>query len=70
MSFPSQPLQRVVMRISYITRLNENADYEVLSGQPNHISDYANGGIISDQKIRLKGTGVSLEARLIIFKIL
>ncbi len=52
----------------YVTRLNENADYEVLTGQPNHISDYANVGIISDQLIRLKGAKVSLEARLIIFK--
>jgi hypothetical protein len=33
----------------FVTRLNENADYEVLSGRPNHISQYADGGIISDQ---------------------
>jgi hypothetical protein len=39
--------------VFYVTRLNENAQYEVLVGQPNHISEYANGGIISDQRIRL-----------------
>lgn len=49
----------------YVTRLNENANYQVLSGQPNHISEYANGGIISDQRILLKG---GLEARLVVFK--
>jgi len=54
--------------VFFVTRLNDNADYEVLTGQPNHISDYANGGIISDQIIRLKGAEVSLEARLIVFK--
>ena len=37
----------------------------MLSGQPNHISEYANGGIISDQRILLKGW---LEARLVVFK--
>ena len=51
--------------VFYITRLNENANYAVLSGQPNHVSEYANGGIISDQRILLKG---GLEARLVVFK--
>ena len=51
--------------VFYVTRLNENAQYEVLSGQADHISEYANGGIISDQRIMLKG---GLEARLVIFK--
>jgi len=51
--------------VFYVTRLNENASYEVLVGQPNHISEYADGGIISDQRIQLKD---GLEARLIIFK--
>jgi hypothetical protein len=41
----------------YVTRLNENADYEVLCGQPNHISQYADGGIISDQEILLDPSG-------------
>ncbi len=54
--------------VFYVTRLNDNAQYEVLTGQPNHISEYANGGIISDQVIRLKGTEVSLDTRLIVYK--
>ncbi|MEO1100125.1 MAG: IS4 family transposase, partial [Bacteroidota bacterium] len=51
--------------VFYVTRLNENASYEVLVGQPNHISEYADGGIVSDQRILLKD---GLEARLIVFK--
>ncbi|MEM9337164.1 MAG: IS4 family transposase [Bacteroidota bacterium] len=51
--------------VFYVTRLNENANYEVLVGQPNHISHYSDGGVISDQRIRLKE---GLETRLIIFK--
>ena len=51
--------------VFYVTRLNENADYEVLVGQPNHISEYADGGIVSDQRILLKD---GLEARLIVYK--
>jgi hypothetical protein len=54
--------------VFYVTRLNENADYEVLVGQPNHISQYAAGGIISDQIIRLNSEETVLEARLIIYK--
>jgi len=51
--------------VFYVTRINENASYEVLVGQPKHISEYADGGIISDQRILLKG---GLEARLVVFK--
>ncbi len=51
--------------VFYVTRLNENAGYEILSGQLNHISQYADGGIISDQRILLKD---GPEARLVIFK--
>ena len=51
--------------VFYVTRLNENADYEVLAGQPNHISEYADGGSISDQRILLKD---GLQARLIVYK--
>jgi hypothetical protein len=51
--------------VFYVTRLNENANYQVLVGQPNHISQYADGGIISDQRILLKD---GLEARLVVFK--
>ena len=54
--------------VFYVTRLNENAQYEVLTGQPNHISQYANGGIISDQNIRLSPNEATLDARLIIYK--
>jgi len=54
--------------VFYVTRLNDNADYELLVGQPNHISEYADGGIISDQTIRLKANGTVLDARLIIYK--
>ncbi|MCF6360540.1 MAG: IS4 family transposase [Cyclobacteriaceae bacterium] len=52
----------------YVTRLNSNAQYEVLSGQPNHISQYVNGGIISDQVIELKWEEIPLKARLIVYK--
>lgn len=51
----------------FVTRLNDNADYEVLSGKPNHIVDYANGGIISDQEILLNPKGDALKARLIVY---
>ncbi len=54
--------------VFYVTRLNENAQYKVLSGQPNHISEYATGGIISDQMIRLNSGGITLDARLIKYK--
>ena len=54
--------------VFYVTRLNDNAQYEVLAGQANHISQYAKGGIISDQKIRLTTNETTLEARLIIYK--
>jgi hypothetical protein len=52
----------------FVTRLNENADYEVLVGQPNHISEYADGGIISDQIILLNPSKTALKARLIVYK--
>ena len=48
--------------VFYITRQNENASFNVVSGKVNHISEYANGGIISDQIIALES---GLEARLI-----
>lgn len=54
--------------IYYVTRLNENADYGILSGQPNHISEYAEGGIISDQLILLNPSKSALKARLIVYK--
>jgi len=54
--------------VFYVTRLNENAGYAVLSGQPNHISEYADGGIVSDQIISLISSQDGLKARLITFK--
>lgn len=54
--------------VYFVTRLNENADYEVLAGQPNHISEYADGGIISDQIILLNPSKNALKARLIVYK--
>lgn len=52
----------------FVSRLNNNADYEVLVGQPNHISEYADGGIISDQIILLNPSKNALKARLIVYK--
>ncbi len=54
--------------VYYVTRLNENAGYEVLSGQPNHISAYADGGIISDQVVLLNPADHALKLRLIVYK--
>ena len=54
--------------VFYVTRLNENAEYAVLSGQPNHISEYADGGIVSDQVITLNPGQSALKARLITYK--
>ncbi len=54
--------------VYYVTRLNENADYSVLSGQPNHIIEYANGGVISDQVILLNKGQNPTKARLIVWK--
>jgi hypothetical protein len=54
--------------VFYLTRLNDNAHYEVLTGQPNHISQYADGGIVADQIIRLNTNETVLDARLIIYK--
>jgi len=48
--------------VFYVTRQNENASFNVVSGKVNHISEYANGGIISDQIIFLE---CGLKARLI-----
>src|SRR5680860_341419 len=54
--------------VFYVTRLNENAGYTVLFGQPNHISEYADGGVVSDQIITLNPGQNALKARLIIYK--
>ncbi|WOK07216.1 IS4 family transposase [Imperialibacter roseus] len=52
----------------FITRLNENANYHVLTGQHNHIIDYADGGVTSDQLVLLNPTGKAVKARLIVYK--
>lgn len=52
----------------FVTRLNENATVKVLQGNPNHISEYADGGIVSDQVIELNSPETTLKARLIVYK--
>lgn len=52
----------------FVTRLNDNADYLVQEGQPNHVSEYAGGGVVSDQIIMLNPSKDPLKARLIIYK--
>lgn len=51
--------------VFYLTRLNDNASYEILTGQQDqkHVSEYADGGIISDQTIQLGCT----KARLVTY---
>ena len=41
---------------------------EILSGEENHPSEYADGGIISDQVILLDTNKSALKARLIVWK--
>ena len=52
----------------FVTRLNENASIKVLQGQVNHVSEYADGGIISDQTIELSSADTVLKARLVVYK--
>lgn len=54
--------------VYFVTRLNENANYEVISGVENDYISYADGGIISDQIILLSPSKTALKARLIVFK--
>ncbi len=56
------------MGVYFVTRLNDNADYQVIEGQVNHISDYAEGGVVSDQTIMLNPSKNPLKARLIVYK--
>jgi len=51
--------------IFYATRLNNNASFKIESGTVNEITQYANGGIISDQLIIFD---CGLKARLITYK--
>ncbi|MEO1255974.1 MAG: IS4 family transposase, partial [Bacteroidota bacterium] len=50
--------------VFYLTRLNDNAKYEILTGQQFHPCEYADGGIISDQTIQLGPA----KARLVTYK--
>lgn len=50
--------------VFYLTRLNENAKLDILTGQPEHVSDYADGGIVADQIVQM-GTS---QARVVTYK--
>ena len=52
----------------FVTRLNENANYEVISTHREDIHDFLSGGTILDQLITLKAAGELLKARLITYK--
>lgn len=56
--------------IYFVTRLNENAVYEVVESITNDIGEYASGGIIRDEIIQLKLADHQhhLRARLITYK--
>jgi hypothetical protein len=54
--------------VYFVTRLNDGANYKVISGVVNDYIDYADGGIISDQIIMLSPLKTELKVRLIIFK--
>lgn len=50
--------------VFYLTRLNDNANLEILTGQPEHISEYADGGIIADLYVQVGAT----QARVVTYK--
>lgn len=52
----------------YVTRINENAIYNVIEASINHPCHYADGGIISDQIIELNNSETTLKCRLIAYK--
>ena len=54
--------------VFYVTRLNENANFIIVKNRTNHVSEYADGGIISDQEILLNHSDTGLKARLIHYK--
>lgn len=54
--------------VFFVTRLNENAGYQVLEGKANHISEWAGGGVVSDQVVLLNHSKSPVKARLIVFK--
>lgn len=49
----------------WVTRINQNAKYEIVSTKIYDIVDYADSGIVSDSVIKLKN---GLKARLIVYK--
>lgn len=55
--------------VYFVTRLNENAVYDIVESKTNDIEEYAAGGIIRDEIIRLKlNNHEYLQARLITYK--
>jgi hypothetical protein len=52
----------------WVTRLNKNAQYEILSQKVYDCIEYADGGIISDSIIQLKSKKAKVKARLILYK--
>ncbi|SMP33222.1 protein of unknown function [Algoriphagus winogradskyi] len=52
----------------YVTRLNENATYEVVSQIRTDIHDFLSGGTILDQLVELKTDQGPLKARLVTYK--
>lgn len=54
--------------VFFVTRLNENAGYQVLEGEVNHISEYVDGGVVSDRVVLLNHSKSPAKARLIVFK--
>lgn len=55
--------------VYFVTRLNDNAGYDLIESRTNDIEEYAGGGVIRDQIIQLKlGQDQHLRARLITYK--
>lgn len=56
--------------VYFVTRLNENAAYDIIESKTNDIEEYTSGGIIRDQIIQLKlaHSNQYLKARLITYK--
>jgi hypothetical protein len=55
--------------VFYVTRLNENASFRIVEGHVNHLLDYEQGGVISDQIIELTcKDGQPLKSRMIVYK--
>jgi hypothetical protein len=55
-------------RAYWVSRLNKNAQYEILSQKVYDCIEYADGGIISDSIIQLKSKKATVKARLIFYK--